>query len=150
MLALALTPETEGLIGAEELALVDTVLAGFVRVVTNPRFLEEPSAPSKAMSFVSALRAAERARWVPAGHQVWQSLERLVAADRGIRGNRVPDAYLAAVAITHGCRLATADRGFARTVAVKPGRHTVCVTAYNLARTPGTSSRIGCKVVTVR
>lgn len=100
--------------GAEELALVDTVLAGFVRVVTNPRFLEEPSEPSKAMAFVSALRAAERARWIPAGHQVWQSLERLVADDRGIRGNRVPDAYLAAVAITHGCRLATADRGFAR------------------------------------
>jgi predicted nucleic acid-binding protein len=26
----------------------------------------------------------------------------------------VPDAYLAALAISHGCRLATADRGFAR------------------------------------
>ncbi|MDQ3642021.1 MAG: hypothetical protein M3450_11325 [Actinomycetota bacterium] len=26
----------------------------------------------------------------------------------------MPDAHLAAVAVAHGCRLATADRGFAR------------------------------------
>jgi len=31
-----------------------------------------------------------------------------------ISGTLVPDAHLAAVALTHGCRLATADRGFAR------------------------------------
>jgi predicted nucleic acid-binding protein len=31
-----------------------------------------------------------------------------------IRGNLVPDAWIAALAISHGARLATADRGFAR------------------------------------
>jgi predicted nucleic acid-binding protein len=36
----------------------------------------------------------------------------------GVAGNRVPDAYLAALAIEHGATLATADRGFAR----YPGR----------------------------
>lgn len=34
--------------------------------------------------------------------------------EAAISGNLVPDAYLAAVALAHGCRVATADRGFAR------------------------------------
>jgi predicted nucleic acid-binding protein len=34
--------------------------------------------------------------------------------DGGARGNLVPDAYLAALAIDTGSELATADRGFAR------------------------------------
>lgn len=38
----------------------------------------------------------------------------LVALDRGLSGNMVPDAHLAVVALAHGCRLATADRAFAR------------------------------------
>jgi predicted nucleic acid-binding protein len=37
-----------------------------------------------------------------------------ISQDHGIRGNLVPDAYLAALAVSHGCRLATSDRGFAR------------------------------------
>ncbi len=41
-------------------------------------------------------------------------LERLVADDPQVRANLVPDAYLAAVAITHNARIATRDRGFAR------------------------------------
>lgn len=100
--------------GADELALNDTVLSGFVRVVTNRRILAEPSAPAAALSFVATLRRAARARWTPAGHQTWEALGRLSADDAGLRGDKVPDAYLAAVALTHGCRLATADRGFAR------------------------------------
>ena len=34
--------------------------------------------------------------------------------DRGLRSNLVPDAYLGALAVTHGAKLATADRGFSR------------------------------------
>lgn len=36
------------------------------------------------------------------------------AAGVVVRGNLVPDAYLAAVAISHGALLASNDRGFAR------------------------------------
>lgn len=100
--------------GSEELALHDPVLSGFVRVVTNPRVMADPAPAGIALAFVTELRRAARARWVPAGHRSWDALDGLVAGDRGIRGNRVPDAHLAAVAIAHGCRLATADRGFAR------------------------------------
>lgn len=100
--------------GEDELALFDPVLSGFVRIVTNPRFVADPAPTATALDFVARLRGAERARWIPAGHQTWETLGRLVGDDQGIRGNLVPDAHLAAAAVAHGSRLATADRGFAR------------------------------------
>ena len=100
--------------GPEELALVDQVLVGFVRIVTNRRIFEEPAPTGAALSFVEALISAPRARWLPTTRVVWEAFTRLSAADRQIRGNLVPDAWLAAIAIEHGCRLATSDRGFAR------------------------------------
>lgn len=100
--------------GADELALHDPVLAGFVRIVTNPRFLTDPAPVELALEFVTRLRQGTRARWIPPGHQSWETLTRLAEGDRGIRGNLVPDAHLAAVALTHNARLATADRGFGR------------------------------------
>jgi toxin-antitoxin system PIN domain toxin len=100
--------------GADELALHDMVLSGFVRIVTSPRFTDDPAPARAALDFVARLRGAARARWLPAGHQTWETLGRLVEGDGAIRGNRVPDAHLAAAAIAHGCRLATADRGFSR------------------------------------
>lgn len=100
--------------GPEELALVDQVLVGFVRVVTNRRIFEEPSPTAAAVSFVEALISAPRTRWLPTTRVVWEAFTRLSAADRQIRGNLVPDAWLAAIATEHGCRLATSDRGFAR------------------------------------
>ncbi len=45
---------------------------------------------------------------------VWANFAVLVNDDTQLRGNLLPDAWLAALAKAHGCRLATADRGFAR------------------------------------
>ncbi len=100
--------------GGEELALLDHSLIGFVRIVTNRRIFPKPAPAELALDFVTRLRQAPRARWLPAGKPSWDSLDRLVLQDQGIVGNLVPDAHLAAVALAHRCRLATADRGFAR------------------------------------
>lgn len=100
--------------GQDELALVDHCLTGFLRIVTNPRILTDPAPASDAFRFVDGLRVARRGRTVAATTATWDVLAKNVSQDRGIRGNLVPDAYLAALAISHGCRLATADRGFAR------------------------------------
>jgi uncharacterized protein len=102
------------LAGDEDLALADHCLAGFVRIVTNRRIVPDPAPTSHALSFVDALRGAARARSVASTPATWATFAELVAGDRGIAGNLVPDAYLAALAMSHGCRLATADRGFAR------------------------------------
>jgi len=105
--------------GEDELALNDQVLGGFLRIVTSRRIYADPAPTATALAFVDALRAARRARWLPAGDAAWERLGSLVATDRQIAGNLVPDAVLAAVALAHGCRLATADRGFARFPALR-------------------------------
>lgn len=100
--------------GSDELALHDVPLAGFVRVVTNPRILSRPAPAEAALLFVDRLTAARRARWLSSGAVAWKRLAGLVREDSALVGNVLPDAHLAAVALAHGCRLATADRGFAR------------------------------------
>jgi len=85
-----------------------------VRIVTNRRVMPTPAPVGLALDFVARLRAARRARWLQAGSASWSRMGEIAKQDRGITGNLVPDAYLAALALAHGCRLATADRGFAR------------------------------------
>ena len=100
--------------GNEELLLPDSVLLGFLRIVTSPRIYQDPAPMPAALAFTSALRRGRRARAVEDVGSVWSAFDRLVANDRQIRGNLVPDAYIAAVAISHKARVATRDRGFSR------------------------------------
>lgn len=100
--------------GTEDLALVDGVLTGFVRIVTHPRAFADPAPTSEALTFVARLRSCPVARPVGATEAAWSRLEALAAGDRHVRGNIVPDAWLAALALTTGARVATADAGFAR------------------------------------
>lgn len=100
--------------GADSLALVDVVLVGFVRIVTNPQIFADPAPTADATRFVDAVRVARKSRWLPPTTAAWEQFCALSAGDERIRGNLVPDAWLAALATVHGCRLATADRGFAR------------------------------------
>lgn len=104
-----------GVLGARRpFALVDTVLAGFVRVVTNPRIFEHPARTSEALSFVDGIIESTASVWLQSDRAAWNGLGALVEDDPTIRGTHIPDAYLAALAIANGARLATADRGFAR------------------------------------
>jgi toxin-antitoxin system PIN domain toxin len=101
-------------VAPEGLLLTDLALIGFVRVVTNSRAVDPVSSAGQALNFVAALRASKSAvmaRTVPA---TWTVLEGLVEQDRQIRANLVPDAYLAATALSHNALVATRDRGFAR------------------------------------
>lgn len=100
--------------GRDELGLTEATLLGFLRVVTSPRIFSVPALAAEALRFVDALRGARRARWLPASEAVWTAFARIARADPQVRGNVVPDAWLAALAQAHGCRLATTDRGFAR------------------------------------
>lgn len=100
--------------GNEALGLVDVVLTGFLRIVTNRRIYAEPAPLTDALSFVTALRAASPARVVHATGAAWEQFAAFAQADRLLRGNLVPDAWLAAIAVTAGARIATADTGFSR------------------------------------
>ena len=97
-----------------ELALAESALLGMIRIVTNPRIVADPAPTELALNFVSRLLAAPRARRLQATAATWERLRSIVTSDGHVRGGLVPDAWLAALALSHGCRLATADRGFAR------------------------------------
>jgi len=100
--------------GRDELGLVDTCLVGFLRVVTNPRIVPDPAPASHAFEFVQRIRGGRRVRSLTSTAATWAVFADIVAKDRGVKANVVPDSYLAALAISHRGRLATADRGFGR------------------------------------
>lgn len=94
-------------------ALADVAVAGFLRIVTNARIYHRPTALSAAVAFVDGLVEQPTCVPVAAGSRHWAILRGLLR-DADARGNLVPDAHLAAVAIEHGATVATRDRGFAR------------------------------------
>lgn len=94
-------------------AVCDASLTGFLRVVTNGRVFAEPTPLEVALRFVDALRDHPGAIHLSPGARHWAVFSELCAAI-GARGNDIPDAYLAALAIESGSELVTADRGFGR------------------------------------
>lgn len=99
--------------GDAAFALGSISAAGFVRIVTNPKIFKKPTATAVAVSFIEALLESPVCRSSEPGDRWWPIFASLCRRGRA-RGNVVPDAHIAALAIEHGCRLATADHGFAR------------------------------------
>lgn len=100
--------------GADELAMHEVPLAGFVRIVTSSRIFARPTPGAEAVRFVERLVAAPRSRWLAGSDATWATFSEIVRNDAAVSGNLAPDALLASLALAHGCQLATADRGFAR------------------------------------
>jgi uncharacterized protein len=94
-------------------ALCDASLTGFLRVVTNGRIFENPTPLDVALQVVEELRGQPGAIHLSPGPRHWPLFNDLCSAV-GARGNDIPDAYLAALAIESGSELVTADRGFGR------------------------------------
>ena len=97
----------------EPFAVADSVLAGFLRIVTLPNVFKIPTPLAKALDFCEVLRSVPNAVPIAPGDRHWGIFLGLCrAADA--KGNLIPDAWLAAVAIESGCELVTMDRDFAR------------------------------------
>lgn len=94
-------------------ALCDASLTGFLRIVTNGRIFEVPTPLQGALEAIEALRGQPGAIHLSPGARHWALFTNLCSAV-GARGNDIPDAYLAALAIESGSELVTADRGFGR------------------------------------
>jgi toxin-antitoxin system PIN domain toxin len=97
----------------EAYGVSDHVLAGFLRIVTHPKIFHPPTPTGPALAFAAAFRERENAIPVAPGARHWGLFTRL-CADAEARGNLVPDAWLAALAIESGCEFVTTDRDYAR------------------------------------
>lgn len=93
--------------------LSDLVLSGFLRVVTNPRAFMRPDPIEAAVAFVEALRHRPNSVPIAPGLRHWNIFTGLCRAV-GAKGNLVPDAYLAALAIESGSEWITTDRDYSR------------------------------------
>jgi hypothetical protein len=97
--------------GDEPFALAEIVLASFLRIVTNSRIFNPPTPMGAAMEFCQKLVNWPRAVLITPSPRHWDLFLTLC---HNIQGPLVADAYLAALAIEHGCELVTTDSDFAR------------------------------------
>jgi hypothetical protein len=91
----------------------DLVLSGFIRVATHPRVFDPPSPMRGALAFAEAVRDRPNAVPIAPGPRHWPIFLRLCRI-AGVKGNLVPDAYCAALAIESGSEWITTDRDYAR------------------------------------
>lgn len=104
---------TATLNGSEPLGVLDETLAATVRLMTHHRILETPSTNLEALAFCTAVRSGRSAVTPALSDRRWRHFERLTS-ELGLRGSDIPDALLAATALTLDATVATFDRGFRR------------------------------------
>jgi hypothetical protein len=97
----------------ETFGLTELALSGFLRIVTHPGIYTPPSPIRDALSFVEDLRGLPNCAIVRPAARHWEIFARL-CAEAGVRGNLVPDAFHAALAMESGSEWITMDRGYAR------------------------------------
>jgi toxin-antitoxin system PIN domain toxin len=89
------------------------VLSGVIRVTTHPRIFSRPSVLAEVIGFCELLIAQPHCALIHPGPQHWSIFVRL-CKDADARGNLVPDAWFAALAVESGCDWVTMDRDYAR------------------------------------
>lgn len=112
------------LASGEAFAAPTAALASVVRLATNHRWMDPPSPVGVVLEFCGQITAAPGWLDLAPGPRHWKIFDGL-CRETDATGNRVPDAFLAALAIEHGCELVTFDRGFRRYPGLRlsvPGR----------------------------
>ncbi len=97
----------------EPLGIPSIAASGFLRIVTHPRIFREPTPISVAVDFIERLLKSPASEIViPADRhfEIFTSYCRELA----LKGNDIPDAYLAGLAVERGATFVTSDRGFLR------------------------------------
>jgi toxin-antitoxin system PIN domain toxin len=89
------------------------VWASFLRLTTSRRAFPVPTPLGEAFGFVDAVIANPRHLRLEPGPQHMAMLRR-VCEEGNATGELVPDAVIAAIALEHGCAVASLDRDFAR------------------------------------
>lgn len=99
--------------GTDPYGVSELALSSFIRIATNPRAYKEPSLLEEALRFANQIRTGPAVSILQPGDQHWAIFSSLCEQSQA-RGNLVPDAYLAALAIEHDCELISTDGDFAK------------------------------------
>ena len=99
--------------GPEPYAVSDFALNGMIRIVTDRRIYKNATPIQVALGFAELIRQQPHAHVVSPGVRFWPVFTDL-CRKTGASGKLVPDAYLAALAIEHGCELISEDKDFRR------------------------------------
>jgi toxin-antitoxin system PIN domain toxin len=97
----------------EAFGLSELVCSAFVRVVTHRSVFLRPSPLEEALLFVEDIRSRPNCSILRPAERHWHIFVELCRAV-GARGNLVPDAYHAALAIESGSEWITMDGDYAR------------------------------------
>ncbi|MFN7963423.1 MAG: type II toxin-antitoxin system VapC family toxin [Thermoanaerobaculia bacterium] len=103
----------EVLSGSAAVGFAWPVLLAFLRLTTRSAVFSRPLSVEQACCFVDGWLATPVARLVLPGSRHWLVLRELLTAT-GTAGNLSSDAHLAALALEHGARIASADGDFRR------------------------------------
>ncbi|HUF38583.1 MAG TPA: type II toxin-antitoxin system VapC family toxin [Anaerolineales bacterium] len=109
----------EGVInGPQAYGYSDLVVSGFLRIVTHPRIFSRPTDLKSASAFTEIIRSQPNAVPISPGPRHWEIFSDL-CRKAGAKGNLVPDAFLAALAIESGSEWITTDRDYSRFAGLK-------------------------------
>ena len=99
--------------GTGVVCLCWTVLSAFIRIGTNPRVFEHPLSLEQALARVQSWLDQPCTRVIRPTERHWTVFKQMLTDGQTV-ANLVTDAHLAALAIEHGCELASTDSDFAR------------------------------------
>ena len=99
--------------GNQAYGVSDMVLSGFLRVITHPRVFNPPSDLATGLVFADTVRSQPNAVLIAPGQKHWD-IFRSLCETTNAKGNLIPDAYLAALAIESGSEWITTDRDYSR------------------------------------
>ena len=99
--------------GASRYGMSPQVLSGVIRVATHPKVFARPSGLAEVMQFCEAVMSQAHCVLIQPGPHHWSIFSRL-CVEIDAKGNLVPDAWLAALAIESGCEWITLDRDYGR------------------------------------
>ena len=99
--------------GDSRYGMAPQVLSGFIRIATHPKVFAVPSSLNEVFQFSNLLLAQPHCVVIQPGERHWNIFTRL-CHEADARGNLVPDAWFAALAIESGCEWITLDRDYAR------------------------------------
>jgi toxin-antitoxin system PIN domain toxin len=104
--------------GSQIVCLCWAVLSAFIRIGTNPRIFERPLSLEQAVDRVQSWLEQPCVRIIRPTERHWNVFREMLTEGQAV-ANLVADAHLAALAIEHGCVLASTDSDFSRFAKLK-------------------------------